>query len=188
MCNVETKLLAWLDGELPGEETSVIEAHVHECQACRARVAAYKKVSEDFNLYCDAVFAAKTKSKAPHWVPALAMAAAAILIFSFVVFSRRHGAPSPLPEVTPVMASAPSPASTPVRASLPAPHKWAGRKPERAPAPRPLQQWQPAESAVEIAIPADSIFAPGAMPEGMRFIGELRIAADGSVRQVRFRQ
>src|SRR5215831_15596943 len=118
MCNVETKLLAWLDGELPGDEAPVIAVHVHECEACRARIAAYKKVTEDFSLYCDAVYTAKTKSKAPHWVPALALAAAAVLIFSFVVFSRRRAAPSPSPELTPVMASTPS-TSTPVPVSLP---------------------------------------------------------------------
>ena len=49
-------------------------------------------------------------------------------------------------------------------------------------------QWQPTESAVQIAIPADAMFAPGAVPKGMNFIAELSIAPDGSVKQVRLRQ
>jgi len=49
-------------------------------------------------------------------------------------------------------------------------------------------KWQPTESAVQIAIPADAMFAPGAVPKGMNFIAELSIAPDGSVKQVRLRQ
>jgi hypothetical protein len=49
-------------------------------------------------------------------------------------------------------------------------------------------EWRPTETAVQIAIPADAMFPPGAMPKGMNFIAELSIAADGSVEQVRLRQ
>ena len=49
-------------------------------------------------------------------------------------------------------------------------------------------KWQPNESAVQIAFPADAMFPPGAMPKGLNFVAELSIAPDGSVRQVRLRQ
>jgi hypothetical protein len=47
---------------------------------------------------------------------------------------------------------------------------------------------QPVDTAIEIAIPAEAMFPPGAMPNGINFIAELRIAPDGSVKQVRLRQ
>jgi hypothetical protein len=43
------------------------------------------------------------------------------------------------------------------------------------------------EPAVEIAIPADAIFPPGAVPEGVGFTADVTIAPDGSARQVRLR-
>ena len=56
------------------------------------------------------------------------------------------------------------------------------------PAHRKPHSWQPTETAVEIAIPAEAVLPPGAMPEGMNFIAELSIAPDGSVKQIRLRQ
>jgi hypothetical protein len=47
---------------------------------------------------------------------------------------------------------------------------------------------QPMDTAIEIAIPAEAMFPPGAMPNGINFIADLRIAPDGSVKQVRLRQ
>jgi hypothetical protein len=41
---------------------------------------------------------------------------------------------------------------------------------------------------VQIAIPAEAMFPPGAMPKGLNFVAELSIAPDGSVKQVRLRQ
>jgi hypothetical protein len=49
-------------------------------------------------------------------------------------------------------------------------------------------QEQPMDAAIEIAIPAEAMFPPGAMPNGVNFIADLRIAPDGSVKQVRLRQ
>ena len=45
--------------------------------------------------------------------------------------------------------------------------------------------WLPAEPAIEIAIPADAMFPPGALPEGVNFTANISIAADGSAQQVR---
>jgi hypothetical protein len=41
---------------------------------------------------------------------------------------------------------------------------------------------------IEIAIPAEAIFAPGTVPKGMTVIAEMRIAPDGSVQDIRIRQ
>jgi len=41
------------------------------------------------------------------------------------------------------------------------------------------------ESVIQIAIPADEMFPPGAVPEGMQFAADLTIAADGSAKRLR---
>jgi hypothetical protein len=186
MCDRQAKLVAWLDGELPGDEAGAIEAHVRECQVCRSRMIAYQKVSEDFHLYCDAVFEEGSKPRTLPWIPVVATAAAAVII-SFVVYSRTRVVP-PSAAVSPVVSVQSAPVPAPVSAIESAPGMAARHKPAPPPRKPRAPQWEPGETSVEIAIPAESIFAPGAMPEGMRLIGELRIGPDGSVRQVRFRQ
>jgi hypothetical protein len=47
--------------------------------------------------------------------------------------------------------------------------------------------WPPTSPAVEIAIPADAIFPPGAIPDGVGFTAEVAIAPDGSAQQIRLR-
>jgi hypothetical protein len=44
-----------------------------------------------------------------------------------------------------------------------------------------------AEPAIQIAIPADAMFPHGAVPEGMTYIANLSLAADGSVQGFRLR-
>jgi hypothetical protein len=43
------------------------------------------------------------------------------------------------------------------------------------------------EPVIRIAIPADEMFPPGAVPEGIRFAADLTIAADGSAGRLRLR-
>ena len=45
----------------------------------------------------------------------------------------------------------------------------------------------PDEPVIQIAIPADEMFPPGAVPEGMHFAADLMIAADGSAERLRLR-
>ncbi len=187
MCNVQGKLVAWLDGELPANEAAEVAQHVGRCEECRGRVVAYKQVTETFTAYCDAVMQSKTQPRVPRWVPVLATAivAAGVLL---LVFPRMRITPPPV--LTPAIAVAYVPAALPA-ATAPdtAPRKTVHK---RHVAARTVQKeavkWQPTESAVQIAIPADAMFAPGAVPKGMNFIAELSIAPDGSVKQVRLRQ
>jgi hypothetical protein len=90
----------------------------------------------------------------------------------------------PIVAATSVPASEPQPATS----ETPAPHKTLHPRRANSPQPRATANWHPTETAVEIAIPADAMFAPGALPPGMNFIAEMSIAPDGSVRQVRLRQ
>ena len=43
----------------------------------------------------------------------------------------------------------------------------------------------PAEPAIEIVIPAEAVFPPGAIPEGVSFNANLTIGADGFAQRLR---
>jgi anti-sigma factor RsiW len=185
MCDVQAKLIAWLDRELSSDEAAGVERHIEGCKECRSRLAAYEQVSNTFDVYCDAVVAAKTRRRVPRWVPVLASAAVAAVVM-FLAFSRTHVELPPvlIPTITAASVALPAP---PELES--APRKTIHRR-RRAVAPVQVRaaKWQPMETAVQIAIPAEAMFPPGAMPKGLNFIAELSIAPDGSVRQVRLRQ
>jgi anti-sigma factor RsiW len=182
MCDVQAKLIAWLDRELSRDEAAGVERHIEGCKECRSRLAAYEQVSETFGVYCDSVVAAKTRRQLPRWAPVLASAVVATVVV-YLAASRARIEPPPL--LTPTITAA--------SVALPAPPRAARRKTiyrrhAVAPAEARPAKWQPMETAVQIAIPAEAMFPPGAMPKGMNFIAELSIAPDGSVRQVRLRQ
>jgi hypothetical protein len=189
MCDVQAKLIPWLDRELSPDEAAGVDRHVKGCQQCRGRLATYKQVSENINVYCDAVLAAKTLRGFSRWVPVLASAVMAAVVMFLIVPRRRVGPPpvlTPAAAVTSASAmSIPLPAPHPVE---PAPRTMIRRR-HAGPTLRELAaKWRPSETAVQIAIPADAMFPPGAMPQGMNFIAELSIAPDGSVQQVRLRE
>lgn len=184
MCDVQAKLIAWLDRELSSEEAVGLERHMEECQECRSRLAAYEQVTETLDVYCDAVVAAKTRRKVPRWAPVLASAiAATVLVYFAIPRTRIDPPPVLIPNIT--AASLPTPARP---APEPAPRKTIHRRHLHAPVQVRAAKWQPMETAVQIAIPADAMFPPGAMPKDLNFIAELSIAPDGSIKQVRLRQ
>jgi hypothetical protein len=45
----------------------------------------------------------------------------------------------------------------------------------------------PDEPMIQIAIPADEMFPPGAVPEGMHFVADMTIAPDGSADRLQLR-
>jgi anti-sigma factor RsiW len=187
MCDVQAKLIAWLDRELPTDEASAVERHVERCQDCRRWVATYGQVSETFDAYCDAVMAAKAPRRIPRWVPVLAGAVVAAAVI-FLAFPRTRVGPPPV--VGPTLATASvSVAAPPPGAPVPVPRKTTVRR--RHAVPRVQEratEVPPMDTAIEIAIPAEAMFPPGAMPNGINFIADVRIAPDGSVKQVRLRQ
>jgi hypothetical protein len=103
-----------------------------------------------------------------------------------VAFVRTRVVPPAVVEPTIPVASAPLP-GPPV--AEPVLHKPTIRRPHPAPHIRELaRQEQPMDAAIQIAIPAEAMFPPGAVPDGINFIVDLRIAPDGSVKQVSLRQ
>lgn len=194
MCDVQAKLVAWLDRELPAEEASEVEHHVERCEECRHWAAKYKHLSETFDDYCDALMASKAPSRVPRWVPVLASSVVAASLMLLVLLRTRVEPPRVLePTVATATGSVPgpSPAVELAPAAAPAPHKAAVRRRHTAQAQRVQEratEEQPMDTAIQIAIPAEAMFPPGAMPAGINFVADLRIAPDGSVQQVRLRQ
>ncbi len=197
MCEFSGKLIAWLDRELPAEEAAEVERHMESCSECRSDVDAYKRASSEFDAYCDEASASGARRETPRLVPVLSTASAvAALVALFLVWPRTPlEAPAfPVPQV-----AVATPAGA-VAATVPAPVSSLRKvRPRRVAAPVQIQNansapaqssdayFLPNEPVIQIAIPADEIFPPGAVPEGMHFAADLTIAADGSAERLRLR-
>jgi hypothetical protein len=197
MCEFSGKLIAWLDRELRAEEAAEVERHLEDCSECRTCLDAYRQVSREFDAYCAAAFASSTRHAAPRWtLVALGAGAVAALVALFLAMPRTHVAPPAFHAPKATIAAA----QVDVAAAVPAPvssiHKVRRR---HAATPVPVReahaapaQFQnayllPDEPMVQIAIPADEMFPPGAVPEGMHFVADLTIAPDGSAERLRLR-
>jgi anti-sigma factor RsiW len=184
MCEYQGKLIAWLDCELSSEVAAEVEAHVQSCKECRNQVAVYGDVSRRLDAYCEATLEAKMPHRMPRWVPALSgvVVAAAVMLVAF---------PRARVESPPIHPPVRIPIAAAVSVRDMAPETVAGKKilkrRARKIVPDKTSNWLPSGAAVEIAIPAEAMFPPGAVPEGMNLIAELSIAPDGSVERLRLR-
>jgi hypothetical protein len=213
MCDFSGKLIAWVDRELPESEASDVQQHVAGCPECRHRLAIYQQASSAFEAYCEATFAAETRPKLPRWTLAACGAgaiAAAVAIAALLMLPRervvqvqaRVMRPAALPHAAAQMfdaPSAPTQAHPPIEAALtPASrikreHYQYVAAPARTQHPTAAVASQisgpgvspfAAKPALEIAISADAMFPPGAVPAGMSFTAELTIAADGTAERL----
>ncbi len=180
MCEYENSLIAWIDSELEADVALEIERHLRICASCSAKADQYKEVSSAFAAYHAA--APIWKSSFPwRWASvATGFAAAAAMILWML--------PQPveqLPPYSPKAAEPPAMAFAKQPVSIPAPvkkvhHQAIAKRNEIPPA-----AWTGLEPSIEIAIPADAIFAPGAVPPGFTFAADLSIGGDGSPRFLR---
>jgi anti-sigma factor RsiW len=180
MCEYPGNLMAWLDQELPQDEAAEVERHVQTCKECRGQLAHYEQVSRTFDAYCAAAMAAKMRRSVPGWVPLLAGAGVALAVL-LLAFPRSRVEPPPVRALTA------APPRARVGGTEPAPRKTIHGRHAVPPVHEQAAEWVSAEPAVQIAIPAEAMFPPGAVPEGMNFIAELSIAPDGSVERLRLR-
>jgi hypothetical protein len=140
-------------------------------------------VSKTFDAYCDAVLAAKVR-RHPRWVPLLSVAAALVLATTLAMTLL------PRPRVQPLV---PSPAEVAVRPAVvlegtPLPGRTAVHHQRTAARLRPqTANWLLPELSIQVAIPAESMFPPGAVPEGVNFTAEVSFGPDGSAQQLRLR-
>lgn len=194
MCDYSKMLIAWLDRELEPEEMAAVQQHLPNCDECRSSVSKYEGISRTLDEYCQTMMIAPQSSHTRRrWVPILS-AAAAILVFAAttaIVWRSRVHSPNSVPTLFAPTISAIHSASTPEPTALPHPKLPARKAPHTHPrnSPAAIQQvtWVPPQPALEVAIPADSMFPPGAVPQGINFVADVNFAPDGSARQMRLR-
>ncbi len=182
MCNLNLPLVAWIDGELDAAEAATVEQHVQACAECHASVSAFRDTGHDFAAYyAGAAHTSLTKPnrRMPRWVPVVAAIAAAAAVA--LMASLPHPANS-APSVSQVALEAAPAVNVEKTVSQPLPpthrvHAAVHRETQAV-------NWTMSDPAIEIAIPADSIFPPGAVPEGVNYVANLTLA-DGSVQAIR---
>jgi len=198
MCEFSEKLIAWLDHELPVEASAALEGHVRGCAECRRAAEAYRTLNEAIEAYCEtAILTAPKKRvgrKARIWrsvyVGTAAAAAAVLLVFLAKPVERLLWIDSPgEPAAALTKTSVPSIAleKTPVapRAAVRAPNSV--RKPQSVTVtetPKRGENLWPNQAPVYIAIPADALFPPGALPEGVAFVADVNLRPDGSAQRL----
>jgi Putative zinc-finger len=167
MCEYSGRLIAWLDQELPAEEATNVEWHVGRCAECRQAVSAYEDVSSAFLRCYQAAMTARPRRTAPWWA-AVGAAAAAAIVAAILIVQR------PMETLS---ARLPSPPHAPAMAfekpAPPAPALAAHLRPAMALAPPVRRPWIANEPVVEVSLPADALFPPGAVPQGFHYIADV---------------
>src|ERR1700730_9392367 len=89
MCDFSGKLIAWLDRELAVGEAAEVKRHLETCSNCRSEVETYKRITCEFDAYCEEAFSSNVRRGTLPWVPALcAVGAVATLVALFVAWPR----------------------------------------------------------------------------------------------------
>jgi anti-sigma factor RsiW len=182
MCDYSTKLVALLDGELAGDEQADLQRHVQECLKCRTRLNKYQEVSRTVDEYCLQLTNSKPGARQFRLPVVFSIAApAALAAILFVVLLRPHSDPAltSSPRVEVPAAVVYEPPLTPVQV--------ARRRRKLSRTPAQTANALPPEPAIRIAIPAESMFPPGAVPEGVSFSADVSFGPDGWAQQVRLR-
>jgi hypothetical protein len=172
MCKFSSKLIPWLDHELPPAEADAVDHHVAKCRECREQADSFRNVSDAFALYIRDTSTLPARSNRRWFLIPAAIAAAVLL----AVFFRTPGlAPNVHANVPQQAVQAPAlPQNAPVLIAT------AARPRVHRRIQKPAAPWTPAEPTIQVLIPADAIFPPGALPEGVAFVADLRLTAGGS--------
>jgi anti-sigma factor RsiW len=197
MCDFSRKLIAWMDRELPEEEAAAVERHLEACSECRSEVEAYKRVSGEFDAYCDEAMTSNVRHGDLRWLPAVsAVGAVAAVVALFFVWPRTPFQP-PAFQPSKVVVSVSAADTTEGLPARVRPIQKIHRRQVVTPVQIhntivPTVQNQDAyiptnEPMIQIAIPADEMFPPGSVPEGMHFAADLTIAPDGSAERLHLR-
>jgi hypothetical protein len=196
MCEYSGRLIVWMDRELPDDEAASVERHVRQCAECRRAVSEYEEVSGAFLACCEA--SVQPRRKTPAW--AMGGVAAAAAVAAIVLAQPRVeqlAAYVPPPTHAPSMAFEKTPAKfaavqvcgtefRPCRESVAYRAAATGNSQKvessrrlvrlpRSPVRAPMQStWIAVEPTVQVALPAEALFPPGAVPQGFSFIADVR--------------
>jgi hypothetical protein len=181
MCEFSGKLIAWLDGELAADDAAEVGRHMRLCADCRDELGVYERLSGALDAYCDAAMTASAPRR-EHYGKSVALgvgvAAVVAMAALLLAWPRAHNTqpsarPAPAAAVPTVEVAQDAPARTVPARTLHKVHA-------APPAPSQEARWTMAEPAIQITIPADAVFPPGAVPEGVSFVAEVNIAANGA--------
>ena len=161
MCEFSGRLVAWLDRELPEAEAANVEWHLAGCAACRQAVQSFEEVSRAF-LECYERSGSRTTRRL-RWIFGASGAAAAAAILAGILLWPRPVAPLPVF----VLPAPHAPAIAFVRGTVAAAQTISRSRQVHA-------AWTPAPPVIEVELPADVLFPPGAVPEGFSFIADVR--------------
>jgi anti-sigma factor RsiW len=172
MCEYSSKLIFWLDHELPPAEAEAVDRHLAGCRQCREHVDSFRNVSDAFALHIRDTAALPAGSNR-RWFLVPAAIAAAVLVAVF--FRTPRQTPNVHTDIPRQAVQAPAVAQNAplLIAKAPRPHVHLRTA-------KPATPWTPAEPTIQLLIPADSLFPPGALPEGVGFVADFRLASDGS--------
>jgi anti-sigma factor RsiW len=204
MCDFSGRLIAWMDGEVRPDEAAGVEQHIAICGECRSCAAEFERVSGDFKEYCKTLVQSNKERKTVRMSPIVWAAAAAAVLALILAYPRRHAAsPIEKPRVAAIAGTNSPPAvTTEATNNVPAPFKPGHHAARRRPAAHAggdaaccgalkMQSqdanWAAEDPSLQIAIPAEAMFPPGAVPEGVSFVADVSIGADGRVEQLRLR-
>jgi hypothetical protein len=175
MCEYSGRLIAWMDRELPDEEATNVAWHLGQCAECRQAVRANEEISGAFLACYEAHCVPKAATHPPRanasvWMMG-GLAAAALLVALLLVQPRTErlsiGVPSP-PHAPQIAFERPPAPARIVRVN-------SMRRPAPAPVESPVRpRWIAVEPSVEVALPAEALFPPGAVPPGFSFIADVR--------------
>jgi hypothetical protein len=183
MCEFDKRLIAWMDCETEAVEALEIQRHLRVCTACSARAREYREVSRSFADYCGAI-ATRKNSRRLRWAAWSATAAVAATAAMVLLMFRPRVEEFPFHHAA--VPKAPAMAFRIAPMKPPAPIELIRRRPAANSVETSLPAWN-LEPSIEIAIPVEAVFAPGAVPPGFSFAAELSIANDGSPRALRLR-
>jgi hypothetical protein len=201
MCEYSNKLISLLDHELPAEEAVKVELHLETCDECREQIKVFAKVSREVDAYCNEAIVLNARRAALPWA-AVTVAAGVVtaVIALFLAWPRTRVTPSTvqLPPVARANSQAVAGSALPV--SVPPIRLFHQRhastnemslipvqSENSSPAQSVTAYDSPEEPMIQIAIPADEMFPPGAVPEGVNFVANMTIVADGKGEEMRLR-
>jgi hypothetical protein len=172
MCEYSSKLILWLDRELPPAEADAVDRHLAECRECREQADSFRTVTDAFALHIREAAAQPARSNRYRFLVPATIAAAAVLAVFLLTPRKLPNVHKEIPQRAALNPAIPRNAAVTVaKAARPHVHR---RIPKQA-AP-----WTPAEPTIQVLIPADALFPPGALPEGVGFVADLRLSSDGS--------
>ena len=201
MCEYSDRLIAWLDEVVPVEEAAVVEGHLVTCGTCRESLIAYRGVSVEIKAYCQAVTDGEVRRPVATWAFAassvVAIAVAVVIWGGFSARARVKAWPDPAASVATVAIPQQSepkdleplrPHHSAAYGSVAPERMGRAHRAETATTRAADLNWIPAEPSVEIVVPADTVFPPGVVPDGISFVADLSIGADGSATWLRWRR